>query len=234
MPGDTLASRSLDELAQQLRQRDARPELAPRSAPWNPNTASVSNTFAEISGMLSDARSEQLGISPPTSAPSRQVAAARPAVGILLYLVFIGLVATVIIVVCFGSGFFLLAREAAPVSGEPEMRGSAVAAALPVFPRAERPATGKTAPPQDGNATRVSVPVPSIGESTASAAKGATPSGGVPPPRMTAGAAGIIAPAQTASAPEPAATSGNPSPIRRGDRGYSWQRYAPPNPGRTK
>jgi hypothetical protein len=137
----------------------------------------------------------------------------------------------VIIVVCFGSGFFLLAREAAPVSGEPEMRGSAVAAALPVFPRAERPATGKTAPPQDGNATRVSVPVPSIGESTASAAKGATPSGGVPPPRMTAGAAGIIAPAQTASAPEPAATSGNPSPIRRGDRGYSWQRYAPPNPG---
>jgi cobalamin biosynthesis Mg chelatase CobN len=106
MPGDTLATRSLDEPARQLRQRDSKPELAPRSAPRNPNPASVSNTFAEISGVPSDARSEQLGISPPTSAPSRQVAAARPAVGILLYLVFIGLVATVIIVVCFGAGFF--------------------------------------------------------------------------------------------------------------------------------
>jgi hypothetical protein len=113
------------------------------------------------------------------------------------------------------------------------MRGLAAAAALPVFPPAERPAMGKTALPQDSNATRVSAPVPSIGESTASAAKGATPSGEVPAPRSTAGGAGIIAPAQTVSAPEPAAASGNPAPIRRGDRGYSWQRYAPPDPGRT-
>jgi hypothetical protein len=154
----------------------------------------------------------------------------RPPVGILLYLVSIGLVATLIIVVSFGAGFFLLAREAAPVSGEAEMRGLAAAPALPVFGTAEPRAMGKTEPPQESNAMRVSAPVPSIGEPTASAAKGATPSGEVPAPRLPVGGAGIIAPAQKASAPESAAPSGNPTPIRRGDRGYSWQRDAPPNP----
>jgi hypothetical protein len=157
----------------------------------------------------------------------------RPPVGILLYLVFIGLVATLIIVVCFGAGFFLLARQVAPVSGETEMRGLAAAAVLPVFPPAERPAMGKTALPHDSNATQVSAPASSMGESTASAAKGATPTGEVPAPGSTAGGAGIIAPAQITSAPQPAATFGNPAPIRRGDRGYSWQRDEPPNPGRT-
>jgi hypothetical protein len=39
--------------------------------------------------------------------------------------------------------------------------------------------------------------------------------------------------AQKASAPESAAACGNPAPFRRGDRGYSSQRYAPPDPGRT-
>ena len=85
MPGEIFPTRSLDELAQRLRQRDAKPGLAPRT----PDLAGVSNTLAEMSGMLSDARNEQLGISPPTSAPSRRIAAARPPVGILLYLVFI-------------------------------------------------------------------------------------------------------------------------------------------------
>jgi hypothetical protein len=138
MPGDTFATRSLDELARQLRQRDAKPELASRSAPRNPNLASVSNTLA----------------------------------GILLYLVFIGSVATVIIGVCFGVGFFLVTRAAAPVSGETKMRGSAATAALPVFPPAERPATGKMALPKEGSATRVSALVSSMGESTASGRKG--------------------------------------------------------------
>ena len=134
MPGEIFPTRSLDELAQRLRQRDAKPGLAPRT----PDLAGVSNTLAEMSGMLSDARNEQLGISPPTSAPSRRIAAARPPVGILLYLVFIGLVAMVIIVVFFGAGFFLLAREAAPVLGETEMPGWAAVVALPVSPPAER------------------------------------------------------------------------------------------------
>ena len=159
--------------------------------------------------------------------------AARPAVGVLLYLILIGLVATVIIVVCFGAGFFLLAREAAPVSGETEMRGLAAAPALPVFGTAERRAMGKTEPPQESNATRVSAPVPSIGEPTANASKGATPSGDVPAPMMTPGGVRVVGPAQTDSAPEPAATSGNPALIRRGDRGYSWQRDAPLNPEPT-
>jgi hypothetical protein len=180
------------------------------------------NTSGEISG-----------ISPPISVPSRRVPAARPPVGILSHLVFIGLVATLIIVVSFGGGFFLLAREAAPVSGAAETPDSAVVAALPVFPLAEPSAMGKTAPPQEGDATRVSAPVSSIGQSTASAAKGATPSGEVPAPRTTAGWVRIVLPPHTASAPPPAATSGNPAPIRRGERGYSWQRDAPPDPEPT-
>jgi hypothetical protein len=154
-------------------------------------------------------------------------------VGVLLYLIFIGLVATVIIVVCFGAGFFLLAREASSVSGETEMRGLAAAPALPVFGTAERRAIGKTEPPQESNATRVSAPMPSIGEPTANASKGATPSGEVPALGTTAGGVRVVGPAPTDSAPEPAATSGNPAPIRRGDRGYSWQRDAPPNPEPT-
>jgi hypothetical protein len=187
MPGEIFATPSLDELPPRLRQRDEQPELAPRSAPQTPNLAGASNTLAEMSGMLSDASNEQLGISPP-SVPSRRISAARRPVGILLYLVSIGLVATAVIVLCFGVGFFLLASEAAPVLGETEMPGSAAAAALPVFPPAERPALGEAAPPQASNATRLSAPVSSIGESSA---------GGVT----------IIAPPQTGLAPEPATTS---------------------------
>jgi hypothetical protein len=67
------------------------------------------------------------------------------------------------------------------------MAGSAAGPALPVFPPAERPAMGETAPPQESNATRLSVPVSSIGGSSL---RGAT----------------ITAPAQTDSMPEPAAT----------------------------
>jgi hypothetical protein len=188
MPGEIFATPSLDELARRLRQRDEQPEVAPRSTPQTPDLGGGSNRPVEMSGVLSDTGREQLGISPPTSAPSRRVAAARPPVGILPYLVSTGLVATVIIIVCFGAGFVMLARGAAPVFGETEMPGSAAAAALPLFPPAERPALGEAAPPQESNATRLSVPVSSIGESSF---RGAT----------------ITAPAQTGLAPEPAATS---------------------------
>jgi hypothetical protein len=46
----------------------------------------------------------------------------RPPVGILLYLVFIGLVATLIILVCFGAGFFLLARGSAGLGRNEDAR----------------------------------------------------------------------------------------------------------------
>ena len=49
---------------------------------------------------------------PEVSAPSRRTDAARPPVGVLLYLVSVGLVAAAITAVCFGIGLFLLAPPA--------------------------------------------------------------------------------------------------------------------------
>jgi hypothetical protein len=210
-----------------------------------------------MSGMFSNTGSERLvpglvpGASLPTPAPSRRNMAAGLPVGILLYLVFVGLVAIATIGVFFGIGFFLLAqpteeliagsdtrdrdteinslrsgvfprpyrdappadREVVPVSEETEMPRSAAAAALSVSPLARRPAVGEAVPQQESNSARGSVPVSPDGEASASAARGATPSGEVLVLRSTSGEATIIAPARTASAPEPEPSSpASPAP----------------------
>jgi hypothetical protein len=69
-----------------------------------------------MSGMFSDTGNERLvpglvpGASLPTPAPSRRNMAAGLQVGILLYLVSVGLVAIATIGVFFGIAFFLLAQ----------------------------------------------------------------------------------------------------------------------------
>jgi hypothetical protein len=151
-------------------------------------------------GMFSDTGNERLvpdlvpGASLPTPAPGRSNMAAGLPVGILLYIVCVGLVAIATIGVFFGVGFFLLAQ--------PTEELIAAAAPLPP-PLAQRPAVGEAVPQQESGSARGSVPVSPNGEASASAARDATPSGEVLALRSTSGEATIIAPTQTASAPEP-------------------------------
>ena len=229
MPGEIFATPSLDELVRQLRQGSAEPESrAAECASRTTDPAGGSKTLAEMSGMFSDTGNERLvpglvpGASLPTPAPSRRNMAAGLPVGILLYLVSVGLVAIATIGVFFGIAFFLLAQpkeELITGSGtrdrdtKTEMPRSAAAAALPVSPLAQRPAVGEAVPQQESNSARGSVPVSPDGEASASAARGAMPSGEVLALRSTSGEATIIAPAQTASAPEPEPSSpASPAP----------------------
>src|ERR1700736_6538322 len=229
MPDEIFATPSLDELVRQLRQGSAEPESrAAECASRTTDPAGGSNTLAEMSGMFSDTGNERLvpglvpGASLPTPAPSRRNMAAGLPVGILLYLVSVGLVAIATIGVFFGIAFFLLAQpkeELITGSGtrdrdtKTEMPRSAAAAALPVSPLAQRPAVGEAVPQQESNSARGSVPVSPDGEASASAARGAMPSGEVLALRSTSGEATIIAPAQTASAPEPEPSSpASPAP----------------------
>jgi hypothetical protein len=127
-------------------------------------------------------------------------------VGILLYIVCVGLVAIATIGVFFGIGFFLLAQPT-------EELIAAAAPLPPVSPLAQRPAVGEAVPQQKSNSARGSVPVSPDGEASASAARGATPSGEVLALRSTSGEEKIIAPTQTASAPEPEQSSpASPAP----------------------
>ena len=229
MPDEIFATPSLDELVRQLRQGSAEPESrAAECASRTTDPAGGSKTLAEMSGMFSDTGNERLvpglvpGASLPTPAPSRRNMAAGLPVGILLYLVSVGLVAIATIGVFFGIAFFLLAQpkeELITGSGtrdrdtKTEMPRSAAAAALPVPPLAQRPAVGEAVPQQESNSARGSVPVSPDGEASASAARGAMPSGEVLALRSTSGEATIIAPAQTASAPEPEPSSpASPAP----------------------
>jgi hypothetical protein len=164
-----------------------------------------------MSRMFSDTGNERLvpdlvpGASLPTPAPSRRNMAAGLPVGILLYIVCVGLVAIATIGVFFGIGFYLLAQPTEELIG--------AAAPLPVSPLAQRPAVGEAVPQQESNSARGSVPVSPDGEASASAARDATPSGEVLALRSTSGDATIIAPAQTASAPKPEPSSpGSPAP----------------------
>jgi hypothetical protein len=256
MSGEIFATPSLDEL---VRQGSAEPESrAAGCASRTTDPAGGSNTLAEMSGMFSDIWNERLvpglvpGVSLPTRAPSRRnMAAWGLPVGILLYLVSVGLVAIATISVFFGLGFFLLAQpteelitgsdtrdrdtqinslrsevfrrpysdappadhEVAPLSEETEMPRSAAAAALPVFSLAQRPAVGEAVPQLESNSARGSVPASPDGEASASAARGATPSGEELALRSPSGEATIIASAQTASAPEPESSSqASPAP----------------------
>ena len=139
---------------------------------------------------------------PEVSAPSRRTDAARPLVGILLYLVSVGFVGAAIIGICFGIGFFLLAspasdfdrnpprvygdapdwgREAVLVSRETGMPHSAALAAVPGSSPAEPPAMGgsaqvslrSTEPPTQIAA--VPGPAPSQSVSLAPPTQGPTP-----------------------------------------------------------
>jgi hypothetical protein len=164
-----------------------------------------------MSGMFSDTGDERLvpglvpGASLPTPASSRRNMAAGLPVGVLLDLVLVGLVAIATIGVFFGIGFFLFAQPTEEPVG--------AAAPLPVSPLAQRPAVGEAVPQQENNSARGSVPVSPDGEASASAARDATPSGEVLALRSTSGEATIIAPAQTASAPEPEPSSlASPAP----------------------
>jgi hypothetical protein len=154
-----------------------------------------------MSGMSSDTGNERLlpGLVPagslPTSAPSRRNMAAGVPVGDLLYIVSVGLVTMATIGVFFGIGFFLLAQ--------PTEEPIAAAAPLPVSLLSQRPAVGEALPQQESNSAQGSVPVSRDGEVSASAARAATPSEEVLARGSTSDDATIIAPAQTASAPEP-------------------------------
>jgi hypothetical protein len=196
----------------QLRQGSAEPKS--RAAGCTSRTTDPvdgSNTQAEMSGRFSDTGNERLvpglvpGTSLPTPAPSRRNMAAGLPVGVLLDLVFVGLVAIATIGVFFGIGFFLFAQPTEELAG--------AAAPLPVPPLAQRPAVGQAVPQQESNAAQGSVPVSPDGEGSASAARDATPSGEVLALRSTSGEATIIAPAQTTSAPEPEPSSpASPAP----------------------
>jgi hypothetical protein len=164
-----------------------------------------------MSGMFSDTGNERLvpdlvpGASLPTPAPSRRNMAAGLPVGILLYIVCIGLVAIATVGVFFGIGFYLLAQ--------PTEELIAAAAPLPVSAFAQLPAVGEAVPQQESNSARGSVPLSPDGEASARAARDATPSGEVLALSSTSGEATIIAPTQTASAPEPEPSSpASPAP----------------------
>jgi hypothetical protein len=164
-----------------------------------------------MSGMFSDTGNERLvpGLVPagslPTPAPSRRNMAAGLSIGILLYIVSVGLVAIATIGVFFGIGFFLLAQ--------PTEELIAAAAPLPVSPLAQRPAVGEAVPQQESNSVQGSVPGSPDGEASASAARDAAPSEEALARRSTSNEATIIAPAQTASAPEPEPSSpASPAP----------------------
>jgi hypothetical protein len=107
MPGRTSATRSLNKPVHQL---------APRSPPRTSDPAGVPDTLAKLSGKLSDTGNQRLRAGPmltasaSTSTPRSRTAAPGLTVGIFLYLVSVGLIATVIIGVFFGIGFFLLAH----------------------------------------------------------------------------------------------------------------------------
>jgi len=215
MPGEYLQTPSLDELMRQmrqLRQVRAEPESAAGCASRTTDPAGGPNTLAAMSGMFFDTGNERLvpglvpGASLPTPAPSRRNMAAGLPVGILLYIVCVGLVAIATIGVFFGIGFFLLAQPT-------EELIAAAAPLPPVSPLAQRPAVGEAVPQQESNSARVSAPMSPDGEASATAARDAAPSGEVLALRSTSGEKTIIAPAQTASAPEPEPNSpASPAP----------------------
>jgi hypothetical protein len=215
MPGEYLQTPSLDELMRQmrqLRQVRAEPESAAGCASRTTDPAGGPNTLAAMSGMFFDTGNERLvpglvpGASLPTPAPSRRNMAAGLPVGILLYIVCVGLVAIATIGVFFGIGFFLLAQPT-------EELIAAAAPLPPVSSLAQRPAVGEAVPQQESNSARVSAPMSPDGEASATAARDAAPSGEVLALRSTSGEKTIIAPAQTASAPEPEPNSpASPAP----------------------
>ena len=138
MPGYIFASSSLNELVREFRQASAAPGLVPGIARRIPDTAAFSDGLAERSGMLSDAGNER-------PMPGRVPQVALP-VGMVLNLVFVGLVAAATIGVFFGIGFYLLKHPTKEMVAGPGV--DRVARANPlrgeVFPR-----PNNDAPPAD-------------------------------------------------------------------------------------
>src|SRR5262249_47858568 len=98
------ASPSIDESAPKS---GAQPELAWRGLS---GPTGLPDTLGASSGMHSDVGSERLPAPVARTSISRRAVSALP-VGILLYLLSIGIVATATIGVFFGIGFFLLAQS---------------------------------------------------------------------------------------------------------------------------
>jgi hypothetical protein len=156
------------------------PELSRLCAPKTLNRACVSNA----PGLVPPA--------PSTSMPSHHVSSARLPIGILLYLVSVGLVGAATVGLFFGSGFLLLART------KEQMRTEAGS---------------------HDRDTEIDPMRPT--EPSARVENGALSSGGVPTLSSTASEATVIAFVQTAAPSSPAprlrATSVPPSRGRGGD-----------------
>ena len=159
---------------------------------------------ARSSGMPSEAASRPSGIGKARLLPVLLPEASRPAIGrrpagrglslgILLYLVSIGVTATATIAVFFGIGFLLLVQPSGamiPSAGERD-RGSVIKPLLyglvPYFPGNATPTAGKAPPPIE----------PGISHTIATAALPA-----VPPGRSSAPGQGAT-PAKSAAQPPP-------------------------------
>src|SRR5712672_2809984 len=108
MPSRTSATLWLTESAQLP---------APRRASKTSGPTSLPDMLAEKSDTRPDTGDQRLlpdsglAAAPSTSTPSTRAAAQRLPVGILLYLISVGLVAAATIAVFFGTGFFLLAHH---------------------------------------------------------------------------------------------------------------------------
>jgi hypothetical protein len=103
MSGQTSASPSIDE---PWSKGSAQPELVLRSSA---DPAELPNTLGASSGMLSDIGRKRL-LPALVEAPAPRRAARAVPVGILTYLLGVGIVAAATVGVFFGTGFFLLAQ----------------------------------------------------------------------------------------------------------------------------
>jgi hypothetical protein len=156
MHGKIFANLSFDELAQQLRKGRAEPERA------------------------GSVRRPAPGASPPT----RHMAAAVRPVGNLLYLVFVGVVASATIGVFFGIGFFLLVQPAREVIASLGTHDRGIetdplrSSAFPSQNSDELPADRPTAatPAEESVTAQAAAPMSANGQASASAAMGATQS----------------------------------------------------------
>jgi hypothetical protein len=156
MHGKIFANFSFDGLAQQFRKGRAEPDRAGSAKRLAP------------------------GASPPT----RLTAAAGRPVGNLLYLVFVGLVASATIGVFFGIGFFLLVQPRSEVIASLVTHDHGIetdplrSSAFPSQNSDELPADLPTVatPPEESVAAQAAARVSGDGQASASAAKGVTPS----------------------------------------------------------
>src|SRR5260370_32970636 len=163
MHGKIFANLSFDELAQQLRRAE-------------PDRAGSAKKLAP-------------GASPPT----RPMAAAGRPVGNLLYLVFVGLVASATIGVFFGIGFFLLVQPTREVIASLGTHDRGIetdplrSSAFPSQNSDELPADPPTVatPAEESVAAHAAAPVPADGQASASATRGATRSAVRARPRPT-------------------------------------------------